>query len=308
MQLLIRHQGIFTINELPPNEFNLNGPPRSLYVLLAGGALSRINTANFRASSSTPVLAARQKKALALRLARCLMEFFDTGYTSKTWDLQNIFASFKPGGLLSRMEWYAAFSEGERRPGFPEFTTDKPDPSLLSFAHILLAIEEGNAAESEGHVQEVHHDLRLSRLFLRLHVAEQAGCGLYAEAIRGCLFSHVYVQSELSSETPEDVDVMAALRKVIREKIVLPLEAALDPPRRGQKRRREDYHPVGVLSGRDVLRERNARAFETNGRRLANVSLLGPPVLCIIRNWSGYLLRVLGVFSPRTSNRRIRLA
>lgn len=289
LELLVKNQGIFSVRELPPSPFYLNGrPPSSLYTLLASGAFSRIDTANFRTLSPLPILAAKQKKAIALQLARCLMEFFDTGFTSKTWDPQKIFASYPPESKLSDGGWYATFSRGETPSGYSEFTTDRPIPSLLSFAQLLLAIEEGQVVGPDVDIGEAHHEACSSQIFLRLAKAEQAGCGLYADAIRGCLLSHRYLYSELDSETAEGVDVTAAVRTVIYEKIVLPLEAALDPTRRGQKRRLEDCSLIDVDSRRDAVRQNNVRRFKENGKSLANVGHLGS-MFCIILSRLGDL-------------------
>lgn len=264
LELLIKSQGIFAVKELPPSSFYLSGrSPTSLYTLLAGGVFSRTDTTNFRTRLLLPVVGPRQKKAIALRLARCLMEFFDTGFTSETWDPEKIYASYVSGTNPFDGGWYATFSKREAPSSSPEFTTDTPVPALLSFAQLLLAIEEGTAVEPDvGLTGDAQHEGRLSQIFLRLAKAELAGCGPYADAIRGCLLFHRHLYSELDSKAAYGVDITAAVRTVIHEKIVLPLEATLDPPRRERKRGPGNSHPIELGSGRDAVRQDIVRDFK----------------------------------------------
>jgi len=231
------------------------------------------------------------------------MEFFDTEFTSETWDPRKIFMSCPPERKLSHEAWYA-FSKSERPPSSSDFPTDKPSPLLLSFAQLLLAIEEGKRIDPDAYNRDVPHEARSLQLFLQLARAEEAGCGVYADAVRGCLFSHIYLESELESLAAEDADVMAAVRTVIYEKIVMPLEAALDPPRRGQKRMREDCVPNDAQSRQDSIRRNNAKSFKENRSRLANVGVTLAPCFGSSGIGQGIDMVLLDLFAQRASRRR----
>lgn len=231
LTMLVQHQGIFTIKELPPDVCNpVESRPQPLSGLLDSGALTAINSGNFHELYCKDVLTARQKKAIALQLARCFMEFFDAEFASQTWDLQNIYVVSKLGGKVSEGRCYAAFNKSKQFSTPFEFTVIKPGPSLLSFAQTLLELELGKrlnfAAPDTGGTSDANY---WPKLIVRAAEVEQTGGGLFSEAIKGCLYFHVYLALELESLTDETVDTKVVVRSVIYQRIVKPLEIALNP-------------------------------------------------------------------------------
>lgn len=240
LALLVEHQGIFSIRELPPNTSHLKGSlPQPLGGFIDCGALERVDSKNFEHISTNDVFTARQKKMIALRLGRCFMEFFDTEFATKTWNLGRIFLVSPPGSKATDGLWYVAFSKSRGVSDPPEFNIYAPGPTLLSFAQLLLEIEEGKRISVEPGMEN------WPRLLLRAAESERAGCGLYTEAVKGCLYFHVYLAMQLESKSGEDdVDINKAVRTIIYQRIVKPLENAVDPPTRmSKKRRRDDPHP-----------------------------------------------------------------
>ncbi len=112
-----------------------------------------------------------------------------------------------PGTKISDGLWYAAFCRGEQASSdSPEFTVFKPGPTLLAFAQLLLEIEEGKKINLESG-KDTSDSGRWPKLILRAAEAERAGCGLYAEAVKGCLYFHIYLALELESQGPSPPDL-----------------------------------------------------------------------------------------------------
>ncbi|OXV05531.1 hypothetical protein Egran_06701 [Elaphomyces granulatus] len=235
-QILHEHQGLFSIHDLIPPSFLSGAPIHSLDHLLETGAFLRTDHENFRRSN---LFNPRQKKALALKLAHCLMDFFDSNYASPTWDIGKVFLVTPPGSRTQDGLLYVGFTT--RNASSPDYYTfGFGDPVMLAFAKLLLEIEEGKKIDLG---QCSSNTEQWGRLCERAFLVERAGSGLYVEAIKACLYFHLYL--------PKDGDPKDALQNVVRERIVSQLETALNPPTvTGGKRRHDDLTPPGDKENR----------------------------------------------------------
>ncbi|KAN0066705.1 hypothetical protein V8E54_015175 [Elaphomyces granulatus] len=239
-QILHEHQGLFSIHDLIPPSYLSGAPIHSLDHLLETGAFLRTDHENFRRSN---LFNPRQKKALALKLAHCLMDFFDSNYASPTWDIGKVFLVTPPGSRTQDGLLYVGFTT--KNASSPDYYTfGFGDPVMLAFAKLLLEIEEGKKIDLG---QCSSNTEQWGRLCERAFFAERAGSGLYAEAIKACLYFHLYL--------PKDGDPKDALQNVVRERIVSQLETAVT----GGKRRHDDLTP-----SRDKENRRNDRHPESS--------------------------------------------
>jgi hypothetical protein len=251
-QILHEHQGLFSIHDLIPPSHLSGAPIHSLDYLLETGAFLRTDHENFRRSN---LFNPRQKKALALKLAHCLMDFFDSNYASPTWNTEKVFLVTPPGSRTQDGLLYMGFTT--RNASSPDYYTfGFGDPVMLAFAKLLLEIEEGKKIDLGKCSSNTE---QWGKLCERAFLAERAGSGLYAEAIKACLYFHLYL--------PKDGDPKDTLQNVVRERIVNQLETALNPPTvTGGKRRHsrsfDDLTPPGDKGNRINGRHPEASILE----------------------------------------------
>ncbi|KAF5598606.1 pfs domain-containing protein [Fusarium pseudocircinatum] len=164
----------------------------------------------------------KAKRALAAELGYCLLDFFDAGLDSRDicffGSLQN---------QAERDVFYRSFSS--QFPSSPEFRLFRiGHPVLLSFAKILLELDDGEAIplDIRPHYGEENQQAWL-QLLLSLDVLQERGVRLedsYTEAIRGCLNVHSHLQNVKSEGTQADIFI----RDKLYHHIVQHLETALE--------------------------------------------------------------------------------
>ncbi|ENH65703.1 hypothetical protein FOC1_g10001676 [Fusarium oxysporum f. sp. cubense race 1] len=174
----------------------------------------------------------KAKRALAAELGYCLLDFFDASLDSKDicffGSLQN---------HAERDIFYRSFSS--QFPSSPEFRLFHiGHPVLLSFAKILLELDDGEAIplDIRPHYGEENKQAWL-QLLSSLDVLQERGARLedsYTEAIRGCLNVH----SQLQNIKPEGTQADITIRNKLYHHIVQHLETALEncAPNLGLKR------------------------------------------------------------------------
>lgn len=207
---------------MPPKSYLSDAPVQPLEHLIKLGAFLRDSRQRSRPPDFfTPA----QKQAIALKLARCFMDFFDSESNSPAWDLGKVYLVAPPGNRTQDRLIYVAFNNGNPHP--PTAPPDIGHPVLLAFAKLLLEIDDGNEIDLSQCGSSVE---QWAQLCVHAQAAERAGSGLYALAVSACLYLHV--------NFPRDEDPKAEIRRRIHQRVVSQLEAALNRPDSMERKRR----------------------------------------------------------------------
>ncbi|KAL4862728.1 hypothetical protein BDV12DRAFT_39084 [Aspergillus spectabilis] len=243
IHLFLDKNGLFDISDtmpassLPTAQFT----SETLEQLLDQKALTRITPGDYRSGLVEEKLSSREKAILALGLARCLLEFFDT-------DIDLAFHSWKPESVF-----FLCPTQGHKRdrilyislrPLAPSSLETKSSPSvsaigpgnpiLLSFARLLLEIENGEKMPIEIYSQSQANLLTWGELCAILEHIERDGGGNYLQAVEGCLYLHRSVRK--AQDEAADLPFSECLRKAIYDQIVRKLEVHVNPQNTKRKR------------------------------------------------------------------------
>ncbi|KAI1018644.1 hypothetical protein LB503_005534 [Fusarium chuoi] len=204
-----------------------NLPRQSLDERIASGMFKRQTVRDLIAQRqgdqhTTVHYTLRAKRALAVELGYCLLDFFDASLDSKEicffGPLQN---------HTERETFYRSFSS--QFPSSPEFRLFRiGHPVLLSFAKILLELDDGEAIplDIRPHYGEENKQVWLE-LLSSLDDLQERGARLedsYTEAIRGCLSVH----SQLQNVRTDDIQADMTIRDKLYHHIVQHLETSLE--------------------------------------------------------------------------------
>ncbi|KAL2824365.1 hypothetical protein BDW59DRAFT_147550 [Aspergillus cavernicola] len=245
--LFVDREGLFDISDTMPTTTlsPAHLTTETLEELLDQKALTRITPGDYLTGSVEEKLSSREKAILALALARCLMEFFDADIelAFHSWNPESVYflrssrghghdrvlyISLRPleksslGVKLAK----SAKSIGSFGPG---------NPILLSFARLLLEIENGEKMAMDIHPESRANLPTWGEMCDIVERVEGEGGGNYLRAVEGCLYLHIALrklQSEATDLPPSDI-----LRKTIYEQIVRNLEVNLNPQVSKRKRR-----------------------------------------------------------------------
>jgi hypothetical protein len=190
--------------------------------LLPKGIFRRIDITNY---GRKDIFSSKEKTALALRLAKCFLAFFDADQVLPTWDTQRIFLATQHRSQLQYGQLYVCFVppiddqvECSNRVG---------DPIFLGFAKLLLEIEEGQRIDL-SHCKDVFS--QVGYLCESISKLQDAGRIKYAVAVRNCLL--------FSPSLDNDEDNRTAVRRILSEEIIRYLEADLKPNDQPHNKRR----------------------------------------------------------------------
>jgi len=160
---------------------------------------------------------------MALKLAYCLLEFFDSVSGFPVWDSTKIYFISRPRAGPESGRMYVTFASESQQP----FTAcpEVGNPILIAFAKLLLEVDRGSEIDLSQYDNNI---AKWAQLCVYAQAAERAGSGLLAQAIRGCLYLHLHI--------PKESDQKAGIRKCLYEQVVSQLEAAVNPPTRKRRR------------------------------------------------------------------------
>lgn len=214
--LVIKSRGVFSVGEPTPSA--LYSSPTSLQPLrthIERGAFLRDDRTQTRPPDFfTPA----QKHAIALRLARCLVDFFDSTSASPAWSLGKVYLAQAPGRKAEESEIYVTFEFGKQTS--LDALVKIGNTVLLDFARLLLEINNGSEIKLSDSDRDPIYNW--ADLCVQLKDAERHGDGMYLSAIKGCLYVHCDIR--------EGEDLQALLREHFYGQVVAPLEAAVSPP------------------------------------------------------------------------------
>ncbi|KAJ5675985.1 hypothetical protein N7462_008882 [Penicillium macrosclerotiorum] len=198
----------------------------TLEELLNQKALTPITPSDYEAKTAVTKLSYREKAILALSLARCLLEFIDDDMelASHSWKPESIYF-LKSAGTQQDRAPYISLKPSLRGCQLPESlgAIGLGNPVLLSFAKLLLEIDIGERIKKEIDYESNANLSTWVWMCGFVDEVEQTGGGNFLQAVKGCLYLHVYKAHYQS----DDVDVGYITRKVIYEQIVRQLERVI---------------------------------------------------------------------------------
>ncbi|UKZ96879.1 uncharacterized protein TrAFT101_011654 [Trichoderma asperellum] len=243
LRLFVDQRGLFDVtDEGPPISTSLHDhEEEGLNLLLDKNAFRPISPGAYLSGMAIQRFDHREKTALALSLARCLLVFFDKSLERAfcNWSAENIFFmhTSRPYGELPR--WHLLVGSQPPSVNYPNFLHKivPGNPVLLSFAKLLLEIINGERIPLEIDLQNISKNIgNWAQMCSYVEEARQDGNSFYLQAVQGCLYLHMHLQKgdDLKSINSSG----AAMREVIYEQIVRNLEKELNPE--GLKRKRRE--------------------------------------------------------------------
>ncbi|PTB70807.1 hypothetical protein BBK36DRAFT_1175635, partial [Trichoderma citrinoviride] len=239
LMLLIEKYGLFGAWADPtPLETGLSSK-ESLEQLIGKGAFKPLDLQALIHGTSQNKFSTKDKRALAVKLGFCLMDFFDAEITSKR-------IYFWEASKLGPRKEFPYLSFGSKLPA----TTDPYNfrmghPALLSFAKLLLEIDFGQAIELAISPDSAQNQAAWATLVSLVDRLEEERSDSYLQAIRGCLNVHRKIAEKLRSRNLDDKRAELRIRKTLYKEVVHKLELGLAEsiPRPAHKRQRSESPP-----------------------------------------------------------------
>ncbi|KAK0707768.1 peptidase S8/S53 domain-containing protein [Lasiosphaeris hirsuta] len=221
-----------------PNAVALTPPEETLYQLISQGSFTPPSTS----SSKKPKFRFDkwEKRALAVRLAYCLMDFFDADLSSNRFHVNR---SLKEALYLS----LPCKVNGSGDP----YTFSIGHPALVSLAKLLLEIESGEVLPLDITPYHEHNTMSWVKLFKKVDELEKHGFDepKYLEAIRACLLVHSQIANALESgeqtRSTRDVTIRKNLYKEIVQKIV-DVFGSMNSRQLGSRKRQRSVSPEPI--------------------------------------------------------------
>jgi hypothetical protein len=214
-----------TWTHLRPSPPSSAPPKQNLEELISNGAFKGLDLENIESSSLRYKI--REKRALAVRLGYCLMDFFDADLSS-----QRIYHRLGSNKTTPRF-WtrdgtlYLSFVST------PPATADSYNfrmghPTLTSFAKLLLEIGFGQRLDFCVNFDDYSTNIGIwAKLLDKVDRLDQDGNDSYLQAVTGCLMVHKRISKALDRITCTDEnDAVRIIRKKLYKKVVKHLENA----------------------------------------------------------------------------------
>ncbi|KKP07315.1 hypothetical protein THAR02_00639 [Trichoderma harzianum] len=240
LMLLIEKYGIFGAWANPTSSGPDPSSKESLNQLIEKGAFKPLDLHALIHGASQQKFSTKDKRALAVKLGFCLMDFFDADITSNRIYFLN---ASKPGpkeGLP-----YLAF--GSKLPATADpYSFRMGHPALLSFAKLLLEIDFGQCIDLEISPYNSQNQATWAKLVSYVDRLEEDRSDSYLEAIRACLHVHRKIAEKLRSRDLDSKGVDSRIRKTLYKEVVHKLELGLAEsiPRPAHKRQRSESPPA----------------------------------------------------------------
>ncbi|KAL8418730.1 hypothetical protein RB594_002080 [Gaeumannomyces avenae] len=254
-------------------------PKENLDKLISSGAFKPLDLLTLTRGSLPIRYSIREKRALAVRLGYCLMDFFDANLSSKSI---YFLGSRKASCSRTRSETlYLSFASG-----LPATTESHVfqigHPTLLSFAKLLLEIDFGQSIDLNiSSDDDKANRVIWAELCNVVDQLEEERNDSYLQAVRGCLMAHIQISRALRMGSADERDAEITIRKELYREVVERLETALaeSTPRAGNKRERsESPEPTSRTKPRfgirDERREPSIDASDVRGNVLSRQALI----------------------------------
>lgn len=241
MRLLVKQYGLFcgrTDEAADSRQFSILDR-KSLGVLIDDGVFLPRDPNYLLGNQTLNRYTLREKRALAMQLGYCLMDFFDHNLTP---DAIGFFSQDTDEGQTYGP--YLSFSSTPPPPSLRIF--ELGHPVLLSFAKLLLEIDCGATVKTSLTLQHTENAQGWFDLTRCVDSLEKERNDSYLQAIRGCLNVHhqiaIKIQGKPSSQEDDDLVIRNAIYRHIVRKLELGLEECT--PRRADKRARSESPPL----------------------------------------------------------------
>ncbi|KAL7820890.1 hypothetical protein V8C26DRAFT_426799 [Trichoderma gracile] len=211
----------------------------SLEQLIGKGAFKPLDLQALMHGASQNKFSTKDKRALAVKLGFCLMDFFDADITSR-----RIYF------------WNASTSDPKKEFPYLSFDSKLPattdpynfrmgHPALLSFAKLLLEIDFGQAIELAISPDSSRNQAAWAKLVSLVDRLEEDRGDSYLQAIRGCLNVHRKIAERLRNRDLDEKGAELRIRKTLYKEVVHKLELgfAESIPRPAHKRQRSESPP-----------------------------------------------------------------
>lgn len=238
--LLIEKYGIFGAWANPTSSGPDPSSKESLNQLIEKGAFKPLDLHALIHGASQQKFSTKDKRALAVKLGFCLMDFFDADITSKRIYFLN---ASKPGPKEELP--YLAF--GSKLPATADpYSFRMGHPALLSFAKLLLEIDFGQCIDLEISPYNSQNQVTWAKLVSYVDRLEEDRSDSYLEAIRACLHVHRKIAEKLRSRDLDSKGADSRIRKTLYKEVVHKLELGLAEsiPRPAHKRQRSESPPA----------------------------------------------------------------
>ncbi|KAJ0419565.1 hypothetical protein BJY00DRAFT_324312 [Aspergillus carlsbadensis] len=244
IHLFVDKDGLLDISDISPATplSPTDYTTETLEQLLDQKALTRITANDYRSGSLETKLSAREKAILALGLARCLLEFFDADIelASHSWKAESVFFLRPTQGLgRDRILYISLRPQGPfsqtGRPAQPLGAIGPGNPILLSFAKLLLEIENGERISMEIQSESRENISLWGEMCDIVERVERDGGGNYLKAVEGCLYLHMALRK--GQDDLGDLPLGDRLKRAIYDQIVRNLEVNVNPQTTKRKRR-----------------------------------------------------------------------
>ncbi|KAL7950105.1 hypothetical protein V8C42DRAFT_309501 [Trichoderma barbatum] len=245
LMLLIEKYGIFGAWADPTSSGPDPSSKESLDQLIEKGAFKPLDLQALIHGASQEKFSTKNKRALAVKLGFCLMDFFDADITSKRIYFLD---TSKPG---PKNEFpYLAF--GSKHPATADpYSFRMGHPALLSFAKLLLEIDFGQNIDLEISPHNSQNQATWAKLVSYVDRLEEDRSDSYLEAIRACLHVHRKIAERLRSRDLDSKSADSRIRKTLYKEVVHKLEMGLAEsiPRPAHKRQRSESPPSSDRRG-----------------------------------------------------------
>lgn len=236
LTLFIETYGLFGSWTVPTSSASVPTTRESLKQLILKGAFKQLDLDVLFNKTSPGRFGPKDKRALAVKLGFCLMDFFDSEVSSR-----NIyFLSSSNSGLQVDFPYLAFDSKQSTADKIHDFQIG--DPALLSFAKLLLEMEFGQSIDLDIAPQSSQNQDAWLQLLIRVDRLTEERSDSYIEAIRGCLLVHHHIMIALRSRNLDSNGAESIIRETLYEEVVIKLERGLAEsiPRLDRKRPRSD--------------------------------------------------------------------
>lgn len=237
--LLIEKYGLFGAWANPASFETGLSSKESLEQLIGKGAFKPLDLQALMHGASQNKFSTKDKRALAVKLGFCLMDFFDAEITSRRiyfWDVS------RSG---PRKEFPYLSFDSKLPTTADTYNFRMGHPALLSFAKLLLEIDFGQAIELAISPDSSRNQATWATLVSLVDRLEEDRSDSYLQAIRGCLNVHRKIAERLRSRDLDEKGAELRVRKTLYKEVVQKLELGLAEaiPRPAHKRQRSESPP-----------------------------------------------------------------
>ncbi|KAK4102094.1 subtilisin-like protein [Parathielavia hyrcaniae] len=236
-------------------------PKETLDQLISNGVFKPLSLGTLASGSFPMRYKPQEKRALAVQLGHCLMDFFDSDLSSKRIYFLNASSQCSRSGTL-----YLSFDSGSPAPEEPHIFR-VGHPALLSFAKLLLEIDFGESIPLDiSPSYDKTNRATWAELCDMVDQLEEEREDSYIQAIRGCLMVHNQISKALRLTGADSKAAELTIRKELYMAVVRKLEDGLaeSMPRSQLKRQRsESPEPVAQRKSntRTITGERDSALF-----------------------------------------------